>query len=57
MPDEGKEGAETKPGIDIVNSKLEELERETAMIEKHTRKKKNNNKKKGLVSQERKSFR
>ena len=48
MPDEGKEGDETKPGIDIVNSKLEELERETAMKEKHPRKKMM--KKKGLIS-------
>lgn len=29
--DEGKEGEETKPGMDMVSSKLEELERETAM--------------------------
>lgn len=31
LPDEGKEGEETKPGMDMVSSKLEELERETAM--------------------------
>lgn len=31
LPDEGKEGEEEKPGIDMVNSKLEMLEGETAM--------------------------
>jgi hypothetical protein len=31
LPDGGKEGEETKPGMDMVSSKLEELERETAM--------------------------
>lgn len=34
LPDEGKGGEEEKPGIDMVNSKLEMLEGETAIGKK-----------------------